>query len=120
MKRSEKYVLLLFFIYLILLFLKKWSFYIPIISDYLADLMAIPFSLGCVDGFMKKYSSKNFEIGFLPMLVAVIYFSLAFEFWMPQVSPLYTSDWLDVACYLIGGIIYLLLKRKMNASTQTV
>lgn len=120
MNRSEKYLLLLLFIYLILLFLKKCSFYVPIISDYLADLMAIPFSLGWADWFMKKYSSKKFEIGFLPMLVAVIYFSLVFECWMPQISPLYTSDWIDVGCYLIGGMIYLLLKRKMKASTQTV
>lgn len=120
MKRSEKYLLLLLFIYLILLFLKKSGVYIFFISDYLADLIAIPFSLGCADGFMKKYSSKKFEIGFLPMLVAVIYFSLVFEFWMPQVSPLYTSDWVDVGCYFIGGIIYLLLKRKTKAPTQTV
>lgn len=120
MKRSEKYLFLLFFIYLILFIFKKTEFYIPILSDYLADLIAIPFSLGVAEVFMRRFSKKKFEIGFIPMIVAVIYFSLVFEVWMPQFSSLYTADWIDVVCYLIGGIIYLLFKGKTNSSTQTV
>lgn len=120
MKPGEKYLLLLFFIYLILFALKKSGVYIPLVSDYLADLIALPFSLGVANVLMKKLSTKKFEIGILPMIVAVIYFSLVFEVWMPQVSPLYTADVWDVVCYLIGGIVFLIFNRKSKSLTQTL
>lgn len=118
MTRLEKYGMLLLAVYLILFLFKKTGIYLPIVSDYLADLIALPFTLITSDTFMRRILKKKWEISLIPMLVAVVYFSLVFEVWMPKVSSNYTADIIDVFCYLTGGIIFLLMKKKWDSTTQ--
>ena len=120
MKRNIKYLLLLSVIYFTLFALKKSGFYVPIISDYFSDLICIPLSLLFIEWFSSKISTNKLEIGNLHILVAILYFTFVFEFWMPSISKQYTADNWDILCYFIGGGIYGLLFRKSKFLFQTV
>jgi len=120
MKRKIKYLFLLSVIYFTLFVFKKFGFYFPIVSDYFSDLICIPVSLLFIEWFSSKISNKKLEIGNGHILVAILYFTIVFEFWMPSISKQYTSDNWDILCYFIGGGIYWLLFRKSKFLFQTV
>ncbi len=120
MKRNEKYLIVLLIIYFSLFVSKKMEFYFPIISDYFSDLICIPLSLLFIQWLSKRMTGQNMEIGFMHVLIAVLCFSLVFEVWMPSVSENYTADILDVICYSVGGMIYLLFFKKEIIPITTI
>jgi hypothetical protein len=120
MKRNEKYLVVLLIVYLSLFIAKKSGFYFPIISDYLADLVCLPISLLFITWFSAKLSGKRIDIGWRNMLMAVFYFTVVFELWMPSISENYTADILDVICYFSGGMFYLTFLKNESESSVTI
>lgn len=120
MKKRKVIFFLLAIIYALLFFCKKAGIYFPYISDYLSDLICLPLSLLLAEIAMERLPSKKFKIGFWPILLAVVYFSLVFEFWMPSVSPNYTSDYWDILCYVLGGAAYYVFTRESNLFRKTL
>jgi len=96
--------------YLVLLMAKKTGVYFPLISDYAADFICIPLTLLGVELFLTFIPEINFRINRSAIMVAVIYFSLVFEWIMPRFSHDYTADVWDVVCYLAGGVIFAKIK----------
>ena len=58
-----------------------------------------------------KIKKRTAKLSFLKILVAVIYFSVIFEWLLPLYSMDYTSDLLDVFMYAIGGLVFYLIQR---------
>lgn len=111
-------VYILSVLYISLYILKHNGIYIPLISDYLIDLICIPLVLGWIKMFTDKLSIQNFQWGILPIVIAVIYFSIVFEFIMPNFSDQYTQDYWDILFYTIGGIIFYYLIKDSSTTFQ--
>jgi hypothetical protein len=100
--------------------MKKSGIYFPFISDYFSDLICIPLSLLFIDWFSKKMTGKIINMGFIHILIAVLYFSIVFEICMPYVSKNFTADIFDVICYSIGGMICLVFFKGEEESALAV
>jgi len=48
------------------------------------------------------------------VITAVVIFSIIFEIILPTISIRYTSDYLDILCYLLGGIIFTVFENQKN------
>lgn len=84
----------------------KWIFY------YLNDFLVIPMvAIVCLHGvwLIKKDRTLRLD-GFSIFSLAGMY-SIYFEYLLPQQSSCYTGDIVDVACYFLGGLVFLGLQR---------
>jgi len=77
----------------------------PLLHGWFSDVLCMPIVLGAVQ-FTIKLFRPTFALSGVMVAVAVIYFTLVFEWWLPQSSSIYTSDWLDVLCYALGGLAF--------------
>lgn len=87
---------------------RAFNLYIPFIHAYFDDLLAIPVVLGItlqiyrwIHPLKGDFLFSKVQIG-----IGVAYFSILFEVLLPIWSILYTSDFWDVLCYMLGAIFY--------------
>jgi hypothetical protein len=93
---------------------KKWI-------KNLDDLLAIPVILGNTLQIYKKIHPKKDRFTFTKtqILVAVIYVSLVFEWFLPKFSSTYIADFMDVVCYFAGGFyFYFLVNRAFEFQSK--
>lgn len=87
--------------------------YLPwYVKDYLNDLLCLPLVLGllCVIiRYMKNDSSFEFSKPFIFCLA--LYYSVYFEYYLPQVNLRYTADPIDVLLYFSGGFLFYACQR---------
>lgn len=87
--------------------------YLPwYVNDYLNDLLCIPLVLGLLSfmiRYLKNDNSFQFSLSFITGLA--LYYSLYFEFYLPEVNSRYTSDWIDILLYFFGGILFYAYQR---------
>lgn len=90
---------------------RYFKLFIPFAHSYLDDLLAIPVILGITLQVYRKIHPKKDTFSFTKtqILVAVIYVSVVFEWFLPRFSTTYTSDILDVICYFVGGLYFYFL-----------
>ena len=82
------------------------------INNYVTDLLAVPIVLSIVLWLIQRIPRYNREsLSWQMVLLAWIYMSIVFESMLPLMSPRYTSDPLDVLCYLIGSVSYIIMAR---------
>ena len=84
-----------------------------IVTNYANDLLYLPLVLGAIEFIirqLKKDSSFGLPLGFVIFLA--ISYSIYFEYYLPKVDARYTSDWIDVFLYLVGGIGYFCIGNK--------
>jgi hypothetical protein len=88
-----------------------FKLFIPWVHSYLDDLLAIPVILGITLQIYRKIHPKKSTFLFtrIQILVAIIYVSVVFELILPRFSTTYTTDFLDVICYFVGGIYFYFL-----------
>ncbi len=106
-----------FFYIPVLLFLanqvleKFFVIFIPFVHAYLDDLLAIPVILGITLQIYKKIHPRKERFTFTKtqILVAVIYVSVVFEWFLPRYSSTYISDFWDVVCYVLGAVYFYFL-----------
>ncbi|GGF71362.1 hypothetical protein SAMN05444281_1898 [Wenyingzhuangia marina] len=93
--------------------LKQHGYQLPLfINNFLNDLLCLPIVLGIITRviqFLKKDSEFKLPIGFIICLAT--YYSIYFEYYQPRVNNRYTSDWIDVLLYFIGGFSYFFISR---------
>lgn len=80
---------------------------VPWVRNYLADVLAVP--LICFIALMGlRWVKKNSKLVLSKNLVffTVVYIAVIFEYFLPKMSVRYTSDFGDVLCYGVGGIIF--------------
>lgn len=84
-----------------------------IINNYLNDLLAIPLTCWTILLLIRLLKKQNFILSPLMIIAVTLYFSIYFEWYLPQHHHRYTGDYLDVLCYSAGGIIYFLLQKHL-------
>jgi len=94
--------------YLILLVLKKTGVYIAVLSDYGADLLALPVALSITLWVIRrsKAERKDFRYPWTYILVAVLVFAVLFEWIFPSMTDRFTADWIDIIAYGLGGVFF--------------
>lgn len=83
-----------------------------LVNNYLNDLLCIPLVLGALTFIIRKikYDPKfKFPLGFIFILSS--YYAVYFEYYLPKINSRYTSDWIDVVLYFLGGILFYLFQR---------
>lgn len=94
-------------------FLKQNGYQLPmLIHNYLNDLLCLPLVLGIITyiiRFLKKDAQFKLPLGFVICLAT--YYAVYFEFYQPKINSRYTSDWIDVLLYFIGGFSYFFVTR---------
>lgn len=98
-------------------FLIRW-FYIfgttGILRWYLTDLLFVPTM--CLFALILIRRLKNdaaIQIPIYSVVIQVIAVSVYFEWYLPSQNAQYTGDPLDVFMYVLGGIVFLFLQRKL-------
>ncbi len=87
---------------------RGFDVYIPYVHSYLDDLLAMPVILGItLQVYRWIHPLKNrFVFTKIQIIIGVAYFAILFEGLLPLWSPFYTSDWLDILCYIIGAFVF--------------
>lgn len=84
----------------------------PFLNNHLNDLLCMPlilFLTGWIIIQFKPYS--KYRIIPIPAVLALtIYWSVYFEFYLPSNSSQHTGDWIDVAMYFTGAVIFVLIQ----------
>ena len=85
------------------------------IDYYINDLLSVPVTLYLTSlllGFI--YGKVPYPLNALKIGLAIVLFSITFEFIMPEYNSAYTFDFFDIMAYLAGGIIYFLISEYKN------
>lgn len=94
--------------------LQRLAYPLPsFINNYLNDLLAIPLTCWIILIVIRKFKQSNFILTPLMIVMITLYFSVYFEWYLPQDNERYTGDYLDILCYSSGGIIYFLLQKHL-------
>lgn len=92
---------------------------IPWVHAYMDDLLCMPVVLGLtlqIFRFIHPHK-ENYSFAWHHVLVAVVYYSFIFEWFLPAHSSTYTRDLWDILCYALGGILfYFTLNKKADAT----
>ena len=94
--------------WLIVLTARKLGHPLPYINGYINDAFAIPVIANLGLWFQRVFIIKNNYYVLAPWHVVfiVVYVSVLFEGLLPQISKVYTADWIDVLLYCFGGLFF--------------
>lgn len=115
--RSRVILAILLLVYLGLLLAKKSAIYLGFISDYAADLLAMPVVLGLVAEVSYLIKGTR-RISIKQVAIAVTMFAFIFEWWAPRVDARFTADWVDVFAYGLGAAVYYFLIQNSSRKEQ--
>jgi len=84
-----------------------------IISSYLADFLSL-FIVNTIILWLIRVIKSNNKLELQPemVLLSFLLFSVFFEFYLPAVNEYYHRDYLDVLCYAISAIGFLVWRKK--------
>lgn len=114
MSRHQILYLFLAGTYLLLYLAKSLNLYVPLLSDYLADLLCLPIVLTGIHYLMSSMRIVNsgFELTFAMIIAAIISFSIVFEYVLPKMDEKFVADPFDILAYFLGGLTYYYYRRK--------
>ncbi|NRT13004.1 hypothetical protein [Flavobacterium sp. 14A] len=103
--------------------LQKLTIALPlVVNNYLNDLLCMPLVFGALTFIVRKLKNEpQFILPFGFIFILSSYYAVFFEYYLPRTNTRYTSDWLDVALYFIGGMLFYFYQRircKKNAKTK--
>jgi hypothetical protein len=64
------------------------------------------------------FQKPNFEFPKSYLAVAFVYFSVYFEWWIPQTNEAFTADSMDAVCYGIGTLVYAMNRHMASQALQ--
>lgn len=82
----------------------------PILQNHLADFLAVPTILLLTAFLMQRFQGKKPQLTVWRSFVALIYLAVTFEGILPLISKKFTSDWLDLAAYTLGWLLWLMIQ----------
>ena len=100
---------------------RKFGHPVPfLINGYIDDAFAVPVIANISLWFMRVLVIKNdyYVLSWQKVAFIVIYVSLVFEVVLPLISKRYTSDWVDVLLYVVGGCFFYWVMDKPVASRR--
>ncbi|WP_452219700.1 hypothetical protein [Lacinutrix salivirga] len=81
--------------------LPNWMYF------YLSDLLCMPLVFStclAIIRVLKKDNSIYIPLG--AVLVLTIYYSVYFEYFLPQYNERYTADCIDIVMYFLGALLF--------------
>lgn len=93
--------------------LQKVAFPLPLlVNNYLNDLLCMPLVLGALTFIIRKLKhDPRFTLPFGFIFILSSYYAVFFEYYLPKINSRYTSDWIDVALYFLGSILFYFYQR---------
>ncbi len=88
--------------------LPNWMYF------YINDFLCMPIVLSLCLAILRII--KKTETLYVPLLVVLIlttYFTIYFEWLLPQVSTRYTFDNIDIGLYYLGSLLFFYFQRKL-------
>ena len=87
---------------------RHWHQPIPVLNDYLTDLVTVPVMAHLSRYFIRRFivcdANYTYPLGYLLFMAG--YTAVVFEWVMPHFSTHYTGDWWDVVAYFAGSFFY--------------
>jgi hypothetical protein len=81
---------------------------------YVNDFLCMPIVLGiCLSVLRLIKKTDHLYVPFGVVLGLTVYFAVYFEWFMPQVSERYTSDFIDVILYFSGAFLFYRFQKKL-------
>ncbi len=92
-------------IYLLLFVLKKSDIHLGLVSDYGADLLAMPIilSIGLWVIRVSRAERRGYQLSPALIIFTVVLYSVLFEVVFPSLSDRATADPLDAVAYVLGA-----------------
>jgi hypothetical protein len=84
---------------------KVFQVFIPFVHSYLDDLLCFPIvlTLGLA---AYRIVWLNYKLTALHIWPVVLIYAIYFEWYLPQISTVYTADAVDVVMYVLGALIF--------------
>lgn len=108
-------------IYVLIRLLRKNNYPLPHwINGHLTDLICLPIVL-LICLALVRMLKRDSAIEIKPWLIALICieYALIFEWILPQKSPIYIADWIDVVMYFLGGLIFFFIQPIFSNEKRT-
>ncbi|MCX8148753.1 magnesium citrate secondary transporter [Thermaurantimonas aggregans] len=88
--------------------IEKFGIFIPYVHSYFDDLIAVPATLGLTKFLMYFIHRNTYKHLYTPfqIFVVICMFSVYFEWYLPEKYPYHYRDYVDILCYVVGGIFY--------------
>ena len=106
--------------WLIVITSRKLGHPLPYINGYINDAFAIPVIANLALWFQRvvMYKTNYYVLSRWHVVFIVVYVSLVFEGLLPNLSKIYTADWMDVLLYCVGGLFFYLAMNKPVAQPE--
>lgn len=87
--------------------MQKCGFKLPLlVNNHLNDLLIVPINLFAVQLLWGVFTGTTVFLRLGIVATCVLFYSIVFEYILPQFNSRYTADWWDVLCYLSGGLLF--------------
>lgn len=110
------------FVYSLIRYLRSIRLPMPDwLNGQVTDLICIPVILMiCLAGVRTLKRSDTLEIKPWLILAICAEYAVIFEWYLPRKSTIYTADWLDVAMYGCGGVLFYLLQPRLRSDKKSI
>jgi hypothetical protein len=112
----KPYFVILCLIYFATRYLKSTDLILPIfIKNHLTDLLCMPIILTiCLVGVRLIRRLPNYVLNPFMIFSMTVFYAVIFEYLAPKSNPNQTGDWIDVGMYVLGGLGYWVIQRRVN------
>ena len=94
---------------------------LPFFDLYLDSLLAMPIILSFL--LLEKQilfrKGANYRLTVLEVIMATFFISLVSEWLFPKLSDRFTTDWIDVALYIAGALIFYFTINRSSKEAKT-
>lgn len=94
------------FLYLALRYVRSISVGPEFMHSYGGDVLFIPILMTSIK-IVRQLFNFSFPVDKMQVAVAVVYSSVVFEWLLPNEGTNFVSDSLDIACYVLGALLYI-------------
>ena len=100
--------------------LERAGYPVPFVHAYLDDVLCFPVVLTLALTFLRRFvTPRDYTLSAFQVVMAVIYFSIVFEWMLPRVSENYTCDPADIIAYSIGALLFGVFINRSGKSAAT-
>ena len=76
-------------------------------NHYINDLLYVPLVLGAIEYTIRRLKNDGyFKLPLGLIIFLSCSYSFYFEYYLPKINSRYTSDWIDVLLYFVGGLAF--------------
>lgn len=87
--------------------MQKCGIRLPLfVNNHLNDLLIVPINLFAVQLLWCVLTGTTVFLRLGIVATCALFYSIFFEYMLPQFNSRYTADWWDVLCYLSGGLLF--------------